>query len=619
MSAISVGSFSDLKQFLQENSDAAFLCVRHTATDDVMPSVASVAAQASSARRPTVVLAPDGPSAKRWRRTLDAAGASGANVLSVRDAALAVVAGTDKTFARDARLLDANEMDILMEDLKVSGLKPGRLREMTRFFYKGIADGVANDPHWLISSEEQQVYALLVANLEARRAILDVEASAVALEALQTACGKKASATCVPQGAFVIAPDFGTLSVTTQRFIRTLTAKSTLVALGSSLDASNAEEEYPNPRGFAELFDSSKARCVSLQSQGTAPSSKEVIAKRPEQEFSAIVAEVQNALLSGTSPADITIACPNGTWMNYIASYLREGNVPCAIIDKPRKVKGDPREEARCGALRTRTLAKLLRDPSDFTALRSWLGLGDWLVRSDAFSKLIAYAQERNLNVSDAFKKLMEAPEYNESYKAIYAFEAPYARLAKLDKGLQSASGQEAVALIKEAGCALSEEQCTSLEQQARFDTETFARMILDAESDATKGDGADAVVITPYRYAFGRHGKLTIIAGMVSGFLPALDATSDKHTINHQRRAYDRDRLLFEAVKSTANDAIIFTRFTDDRIENADALSMEVSKIYLEGDARFASIVPSAYLTDNTPIPSLPTVETMVQGAATV
>ncbi|MEI3230555.1 MAG: hypothetical protein V8S24_04425, partial [Gordonibacter pamelaeae] len=30
---------------------------------------------------------------------------------------------------------------MLLEDLKVSGLKPGRLREMTKFFYKGIADG----------------------------------------------------------------------------------------------------------------------------------------------------------------------------------------------------------------------------------------------------------------------------------------------------------------------------------------------------------------------------------------------------------------------------------------------------------------------------------------------
>ena len=33
---------------------------------------------------------------------------------------------------RDARVLDENELAVLMEDVKVSGLKPGRLREMLK-------------------------------------------------------------------------------------------------------------------------------------------------------------------------------------------------------------------------------------------------------------------------------------------------------------------------------------------------------------------------------------------------------------------------------------------------------------------------------------------------------
>ena len=76
--------------------------------------------------------------------------------------------------------------------------------------------------------------------------------------------------------------------------------------------------------------------------------------------------------------------------------------------------------------------------------------------------------------------------------------------------------------------------------------------------------------------------------------------------------------RILFEAAKSAGARRVVRTYFTDDRIENAHALAMEIARIYVKDGLHLATLTPSAYLTDDSPVPSLPTVETMVGGMAT-
>ena len=95
-------------------------------------------------------------------------------MVSVRELALSILgdARVGDAVGRDARVLDENELAVLMEDVKVSGLKPGRLREMLKFFYKSISDCADDDERWLITAEEQTVHAILTENLEARRALL---------------------------------------------------------------------------------------------------------------------------------------------------------------------------------------------------------------------------------------------------------------------------------------------------------------------------------------------------------------------------------------------------------------------------------------------------------------
>lgn len=612
MSGTILRSSEDLDQFLNRHESAAVIAVRTEAARDITSSAVALARRATAAGKPVRLLAPDEPDAARWRDAFDGEGLVRTDVLSVREIALALIDGAGEAFPRRARLLDGNELDVLMEDLKVSGLKPRRLREMTKFFYKGIADGESRATDWLISAEEQQIWSILIENLEARQALLSVEASALALEALQTPGGAACARALVPEGALLVVPAFNTLSATSQRLVRAL-APAALVAFGTDLDASNAEEEYPNPSGFAQLLEEAGDNGADLANT-IEPAEETLACAHPAEEFDEVARMVAEAVEAGTDPGAITVACPHRLWMEGIARRLAERGVPCVIDAGPRKAKGDPREEDRCGHLRTRAAAKLLADERDFTAWRSWLGLGDWLVRAGAFCELLSYARERNLTAADAFFQLMALPADKRDGAFFSKFEEPISRFQTLRQSLEGATGAEAASALAQAGCALTAAEEAALADADTFDAATFAETVLADGSPAATG----AVAIVPYQRAFGRHGELTVICGLVDGFLPTRDALSDTETINHKRRAYDRGRILFEAARSTGASRIVRTYFTDDRIENASALAMEIERIYVKDGLRFATLTPSAYLTDDSPVPALPTVETMVGGMAT-
>lgn len=615
MGTTSIGSPSDLNHFLQYHDDAKLLCITHPAPWPIGEAVVGEARRLADLGRTVRLVAADAVEAARLRRLAARANLSPDAVIGLRQLALIVIEGAGKASTRGPRVLSANEIDVLMEDLKVSGLKPGRLREMTKFFYKGIADGCSDDPSWLISVEEQRIFAILTENLEARRALLPVEACAIARHDLGTPGGRAAADAALGAGAVLMVPAFSTLSATAQGFVRELGA-ARLVATGLDVDISNSEEDYPHPEGFEALAAEADAHGV-IEAADAGPETQIIETRCPFDEFDAVADAVRKALDGGTPPEEVLVACPNRIWMDAVADRLRAADIPCAVRDFPRKVKGDPREETRCGALRTAAVARLLLDENDGAALRSWLGFGDWLLRSDAFLELLAWAREHAMTPLEAYRHLCALPEAARGTEAFSKFDRPACALAELLDGLASASGREACALMEAAGLALSPAARAAAGDEGPFDRAAFAAAVLK-ENDPSDEGPEPAVTIVPYRRAWGHHGSHTIICGMIGGFLPALDALSDRETVDHRRRAYDRDRLLFEAVRSTATAKLTLTYFTDDRIENADVLSMSVKRIYMRDGLRYAAVEPSPYLTDNGPVPSLPRVQTML-GVATL
>ena len=124
-------------------------------------------------------------------RLTEAAGERGnaIDVTCARDVALGLLASEEgRAFSgRAGRLVTPLELGFIMEDMKTSGLKQRRLREMLKFFYRNwteLAGGAEDDDGWLIPGEEADVHALLKDVLHFTGGILEPEASAMAVRFL---------------------------------------------------------------------------------------------------------------------------------------------------------------------------------------------------------------------------------------------------------------------------------------------------------------------------------------------------------------------------------------------------------------------------------------------------
>ena len=120
-------------------------------------------------------------------RLTEAAGERGSaiEVTCAREVALGLLAREEgRAFSgRAGRLVTPVELGFIMEDMKTSGLKQRRLREMLKFFYRNwteLAGGADDDDRWLIPGEEADTHALLKDILRFTGGILEPEASAMA-------------------------------------------------------------------------------------------------------------------------------------------------------------------------------------------------------------------------------------------------------------------------------------------------------------------------------------------------------------------------------------------------------------------------------------------------------
>lgn len=495
-------------------------------------------------------------------------------VATAQNLALAIIEtyGPAAQWLRDARVLDANEIDVLIEDLKVSGLKPGRLKEMLKFFYKSIADGKAEEAYWLITTEEQQVFAILEENLEARRALLPCEISTQALRLWNSLTDEARAnvAEALPENLVIIADDFGSNGAQTQNLIAAV-AQGALIAVTTESEGANAQEVYP-AHEHAKALQAAADTVFALEAVEPARKTQSSHYANPNEEFDAIAAQASQALANGAE--SVLVAVPNHIWAKHIQGALADRNVEAVLDFETAKVKGDPRDPKRCDALREATLAKLRRNPKDFTALRSWLGLGDWLVRSDAFLELLAYAREHELTVADALTELAALPDDERETKFFAKFDPALAELQSL---------------LSESAEPAAEAVATEVETRAKAAgaNNTFAS---DLESEP-------AVVIAPYQRCHGRHADVTIIAGAIDGFLPKKDAIDDNETIDHKKLAISRDRALFDDIVATAAQSVIVTSFAEDRLENADALKMATTRIIMRDEKHYARVNPSRFI----------------------
>ena len=581
--------------------------------DTILRMLASRMREGASA----LVVCADGTRAQEYAKAAARRTSAGeqAPVTTVREAALRVLLDEDapSVCGRDARVLDGNEKDVLVEDVKVTGVKPRRLREMLKFFFNSIANCTDDAPTWIASDEEQRVYSVLMENLEARRAMLDCELSAFACKALG----------CVPGGErrhgadVVVAHGYDLMSATSQNLVREL-AGGLFIAVGCGADIASCDEPYPNHEGFSQLEEACDAR---LRAGGARRSVSVTLrsVKTPADEFETVADAIAEAAGAGARDRDgILVGVPNRLWGEKLEEALSARGVACATDFGPAKTAGDPRVREKCGLIAARAFFKLSLDADDVTALRTWVGAGDWLLCSDAFLEILAWARTHDMDVLSALRHLhAHADEAAETM----LFSKIGTRMDALDElraiwetgdaaaidGAFAAHGLEwpagAREMLSAAGGHAGAETRARIARAGLSDGGTGlfrGSPACEGGAPACEGGAGAAgpdVLVAPYRRCLSRSCARLFLTGMVNGFMPSLRAVDDRYSIDERAKARRRERAVFEVLEATPAESLELSLFSEDLLENAGKLGMETTRIFAEDGVQRAYIAPSLFV----------------------
>ena len=338
-----------------------------------------------------------------------------------------------------------------MEDMKTSGLKQRRLREMLKFFYRNwteLAGGAEDDDGWLIPGEEADVHALLKDVLHFTGGILEPEASAMAVRFLLACPEVLASA----QRAHVLVDDYQMHSRASQHLANLLARDSVIVAadpaavvevfdsypygegigeftqanegcerivlnesyacaaaaraasrLRASLDAgaaplgdAEAESDAPSPSQSASSATSGTTATPTVPDRAAIAASFPALkATDPAAEMASVADAVQTALEAGADPSSIYVLAFHPAWERRVARVLEARGIATATPVRGRVAAGDYRDLDRCAAARLLTALALVANAHDALAWRAWCGFGDYLANSAVFADMRAEADEQ--------------------------------------------------------------------------------------------------------------------------------------------------------------------------------------------------------------------------------
>ena len=564
-----------------------------------------------------------------------AAGVSAADVAVTTPRALALdVMGDAEAIrwsGREPRLLTDYEKLFLLEDMKVSGLRPKRLREMLKFFYRSWTELADDDEDWLLAGEESNIHELVKANLAFTRSILEPELGNLAVNYLRSHAGARDAHAF----AHVFVDDYQRISKASQ-LLAGLVARESLTIAGDRVACVEVYDSYPYTAGLDEFMDAhagvadvelTECRTCAAGAQATAklladPAVESVAFRpadsaaagatevldfpEPENEFVGVAKRVADAVAEGASPADVVVAVPNGIWARNITKALLAAKVPAHILTDRQPVRGDIRDNARCVPAHVLTALDLVANPENALAWRCWCGYNDWLANSSAIANLRTYADEHNEGLVAALRDVLGgaqavgtgeidhvvgAKRVADAHAAgLFVIEAA-ARLegsALLDKLAELVTGEaRATAPAVVRSLCLASEDNSAAAMAARFRARLLAPTI----------DAADAVQVVPYDQVAGLSPKMLVVAGFVAGFIPCREYyDSAEIPLDKQEREHEKDVRRVYALAGKASQKLVVSRFGMTDLETAGRLKLHIGRIRLQNGTRMCIIPPSDF-----------------------
>ena len=593
-------------------------------------------------------------------RLTEAAGERGAaiEVTCAREVALGLLASEEgRAFSgRAGRLVTPLELGFIMEDMKTSGLKQRRLREMLKFFYRNwteLAGGADDDDRWLIPGEEADTHALLKDVLRFTGGILEPEAAAMAVRFLLA----RPDALADVQRAHVLVDDYQMHSRASQH-LANLLARDSITVAADPTAVVEVFDSYPYGEGIGEFTQANEGceRIVLETSHacpaaaraanhlrtsldaGAAPSDTEtegasftaLEAADPAAEMAAVADAVQAALEAGTNPSSIYILAFHPAWERRIARALEARGIAAALPIRGRVAAGDYRDLDRCAPAQLLTALALVADPTDALAWRAWCGFGDYLANSAAFADMRAEGETQGKGLVAMLEKVaVAAPEEGFPGTGIGRILDAYRAGRALVERLQGLEGNELIGALADALDLSAEERERTVQLASAL---TAPEPGVNAPSDARamiararQRMNAPVFETTEGHVLIGDSAHLTgltpatlVLCGFVNGFFPTRDffdatvTTPDKQKLV---RAADTRRLYAAAGKATQRLAASW--FTSIGLVEAETLKLEIGRVKLRRGERIAVTAPSIYLADIDPGAETRTAEAAETAAA--
>lgn len=583
---------------LKGAADAAF--VREGAAllmleDAASGRAAALAAQVEKAldegvrAQDALVVCADPSSASRLRHLM---GAAGVAVVTGRELACDIVARPEARTATGvaftsgrARVLGAYEADFVVEDLKTLGARPKRLRELLKFLYRGWTELLDEDPEWLFTVEEIDTFEFLAEELAYLGAAMEPQLGNLATKALRL--DPELRAAVERRRLFVL--DYQNLSRASQLLCQ-LVAGEGLVAVADGTACAEVCESYPYLAGiedFARL--NPAARVETGRGTGDEPVRSERVWATPQDEVAGVADAIAAEVEAGEDPSGIGVMALHPWWAQRIGQALEARGVPANVWYGPLKLRGDVRDLDRSLALRTATLLRLLADPHDGVAWRSWFGFGDYLTRSNLFAEM---RKGRRDDVYPAdVRRDLEAFGYDLGYD--------------LDPLLRTAAGLRGPELL---GCLVQTlaGEDASVPPALRF----LLGLGLDADAGQMVAEldrrqffagipERAGVVVSSYAPMAGLDFFRVYAVGFVNGLFPSgafFDLT--QVSISKQEKLRERDTRTARAMARLGREGLCVSRFECAGREFAERCGLKQARIFAADDdgTQASEAEPSIY-----------------------
>ena len=534
---------------------------------------------------------------------------------------------------RQPHVLLHYEENILLEDMKTSGIQPKRLVKMLPFFYRSWTELENMTSDWFISDEEENAHKLLQQYLGHYGAYLEAEVANKAFHLLQHMTQEH----CETQIQHVLVDDYQMLSKASQCFASLLAAE-TLTIAGDEVARVEALEKYPYPDGIKE-FREQNPTCDVIE-KGACHASRAVVEAindilmdealdshalpghvdvqneafktlsfaHPEDEFEGVASLVAGEIENGVSPEDIFIATTKPLWGKNIATALKVCNIGASFANKIC-VAGDFRTVEKSIEARVVTLLKLIANPNDQLALRCWCAFDDYLGNSGVFSQIVkekrslalthydinfdghdALSEKESTSVSSSLQKAAAIVEEAKDLRGLQLLEALTCAVCEGASG-ENANGENSKPRVpSQLLCALK-----AAGKNANKNA-TAATIVQEIENGSffpkfTK----DGVRIGSLEDFTGMNAQVVIISGLVNGFTPAR-SYFDPTVIERDKRPALLSKAMYKVYScmGKATRALYLTYFEEAPLTQAETLQLKIERVRLRNGKRMCEIHPS-------------------------